>query len=246
MRRIFLTIICCLAFQIITYAQAEENLPPCPKISVIGPVSIIDPTSGEPETYTAKVENSENLSLEYSWETTSGKIISGQGTPSIELLVRENDSARIAVTVEIKGLPKHCPNRFTEEQVTSKREPHNCLETYGKVSWQEEYTEMDNVMIRLRLVSGSSVIFYLSFRGKPAQRQIDARILRMLKAFALRKRLDELKNRIAFVVVEDKEEYTRICYFSERDEKIDFNDSSVIKGADVDLRKLAKSKKPKK
>lgn len=244
MKRVFLIIICCLAFQINTYAQAE-NLP-CPKISVIGPSTIVDPTSREPATYTAKIENSENLSLEYVWETTSGKIISGQGTPSVELLVTENDDSDIAVTVEIKGLPKDCPNTFTEQHVVAKREPHNCLDTYGKVSWQEEYNEMDNVMVRLRLVSGSSVIFYLYFRGKPAKRQSDARILRMLKAFVLRRRLDELKNRIAFVVVEDKEEYARICYFSEGEEKIDFNDSSVIKGADVDLKKLSKTKKPKK
>jgi hypothetical protein len=244
MKRVFLIIICCLASQIGAYAQSED-LPPCPKISVAGPSGIIDPASGEPVTYTAEVENSEHLSLEYLWETTSGKIISGQGTLSIELLVRENDNPKIAVTVEIKGLPKHCPNSFTEEQVVLKREPHNCLETYRKLSWREEYSEMDNVMIRLRQASAVQVVFYLSFRGKPTQRQIDARILRMLKAFVIRRRLDELKNRIAFVIVQDKEEYTRICYFSESEEEIDFNNSNVIKAADVNLKNLSKSKKPK-
>jgi hypothetical protein len=243
MKRVFLATIICFMFQIAAFGQTEKT--PCPKISVAGPSGIIDPTSGDPATYTASVENSENLQIEYFWETTSGKIISGQGTSTIQLLVGETGSSNVAVTVKIKGLPEHCPNEATETQVIAKREPHNCLDTYGKISLREEYGEMDNVMVRLRLFSGSSVVFYLSFRRKPAKRQIDARILRMLKAFALRKRLEESKNRIAFVVFEDKAEYTRICYFSENEEKIDFNASGVIKAANVDLKKLSKPKKPK-
>ncbi|MDQ3800355.1 MAG: hypothetical protein M3384_12965 [Acidobacteriota bacterium] len=242
MRQFFLIIICCLAFPINTYAQAENS--PCPEISVIGPSGIAAPTSGEPVTYTAKVENAENFQLEYLWEISAGEIISGQGTPSIELRARQDDPSNITVTVEIKGLPEGCPNVFSETQAVARCEPHNCRDTYGKVSLREEYFQMDQVMFQLRQYSGSSVVFYLSFRGKPTQRQINARILRMLEAFALRKKLDEL-GRIAFVVVAGKEEYTRICYFSETQEKIDFNDGSVIKGADVDLKKLSKSKKPK-
>ncbi|HEX9962928.1 MAG TPA: hypothetical protein VGB00_18490 [Pyrinomonadaceae bacterium] len=243
MKRVFLAAIICFVFQISAFGQTEK--PPCPKISVTAPSGIIDPKSGDPATYTASVENSENLQIEYFWETTSGKIISGQGTATIQLLVSETDSSNVAVTIEIKGLPEHCPNKFTETQVIAKREPHNCLDTYGKISRQYEFYEMDRVISQLRQNSDTLVFFYLNFSRKPTQKQVNARILRMLQPFAARKMLGEL-DRIAFIVAEEKGEFTRICYFLKGQEEIDFNGSNFIKGADVDVTKITRSGKPKK
>lgn len=118
MKQIFPVLIAFLMFQVSALAQ-PENLP-CPKISIAGPSS---PDSESPWTYTALVENqSDYPEIEYLWDATAGKIISGQKTRTIKLDVRNTDGLSITITVEIKGLPKDCPNTFSETQVVSKSE----------------------------------------------------------------------------------------------------------------------------
>lgn len=243
MRRIFLIFIACLMFQIGVLGQAES--PPCPKLSVTGSSSVIYADSGDTITFSVSVDNlPENLKIEYLWEVSAGKIASGQRTPVIKVDIKDLGNTNVTATVEIKGLPKNCPNAFSETQAISKGEPL-CLNTYKKVSQQDGFSEMEQVMIFLQQAPDVSVVFYLSFNGKPTQKQINYRILQMLKPFALRKRLGEL-NRITFIIGDDKEEYTRICYFSEELEKLNLSGSNIIKGVNINLRKLSKSKKPKK
>jgi hypothetical protein len=113
MKQILLTLILFLMLQICAFAQTEKL--PCPKISIAGPSST---DSESPWTFTALVENqSDYPEVEYLWDTTAGKIISGQKTQTIKLDVRNTDGRNITVTVEIKGLPKGCPNTFSETQV---------------------------------------------------------------------------------------------------------------------------------
>jgi len=116
MKQIFLILIVFFMFQVSASAQTEDS--PCPKLSVAGPTS---PDSESPWIYTALVENeSDYPEIKYLWDTTAGKIISGQGTRTIELDVRDTGGLSITVTVEIKGLPKNCPNTFSETLSVSK------------------------------------------------------------------------------------------------------------------------------
>ena len=242
MKRVFLILTVFLLFQISAFAQTE-NLP-CPKISVAGPSGVIDAESDSPATYTASVENSENLQIEYLWETTAGRIIAGQGTHTIELDVRDTGNLNITVTVEIKGLPETCPNTDSETQVVSKREPHNCL-PYGNVPKSGEFLKLDQLTIRLRQNPDISSVLRLYFKKNPTQKQINSRISRITKHFAFRKAA-VLLDRVTFVIIENDDEYMRICYFPKDKEETYCDDCKIIKGADVDLSKLTKSKKPRK
>ena len=244
MKRILLIIIVCLMLYLAVIGQSE-NLP-CPKISVNGSASLIKADSGEPVIFTASVENpSDDLKLEYVWSISAGKIVSGHGTKTIEINVENLDKETVTAIVEIKGLPVDCPKIFSGTGIALKRDPHNCLDVYRKISRNEEFFEMDQVMFQLWQSSNVSVVFVLNFSGKPSQKQINNRILRMLKPFAFRKKLGEL-DRVTFVIGEEDEEYTRICYFLKGKEKVDFNSSNVIKGVNIDVSSLTKPKKSKK
>lgn len=244
MRRIFLTLIAFLAFQIAAFGQTENS--PCPKISIQAPNNVIRSESGDPMVFTALVDDKrEEEKFEYIWTVSAGKIVGGQGTPIVELDVKNLETQNITASVEVKGLPQNCAKTASDTGVVMKREPHNCLDTYGKVSWEDEAFEMDQVMFQFWQNSDVSVVFHLNFSKKPTQKQINTRILRMLKFFSYRKRLGEL-DRVTFVIGEETEEYTRICYYLKGQEKIDFNGGNVIKGVDVDVSSLIKAKKPKK
>lgn len=72
-----------------------------------GPPGIVD--AGRTISFTVQVENSiEKTVLQYSWEASTGKIVEGQGTATIQVLARYRE--HVAATVTIKGLPVGCPN----------------------------------------------------------------------------------------------------------------------------------------
>src|SRR5687768_10037984 len=87
----------------------------CPMISVTGPAGIV--ARNHIATYTASVGIDENQkqNLKYIWSTSTGEIVSGQGTASIE--VRQPVDQSIVATVEIGGLPAGCPNSASEVSI---------------------------------------------------------------------------------------------------------------------------------
>lgn len=243
MRQIFLILIVFLIFQFSVFAQTETS--PCPKISVSGPAS---PFAESPWTYTASVENSENIEIEYLWQTTAGKIIAGQGTRAIELDIRDTKGRSITVTVEIKGLPENCPNSFSEHAVADILERNDCLTGREEIARFEEASQLDKFIARLRLNPDFWARVTLKFAEKSTAEQNNSRIFRIAKHFALRKAFSEMK-RVVFIVAKDKkdkEEGAEICFLAAEDSNASCDDCKVIKGADIDWSKFSKPKKPKK
>jgi hypothetical protein len=79
-----------LGLCIASFAQTNTN-PPCPTISVTGPAGIVSP--GDVARYTVNVDDKgQKLNLEYVWSVSAGSIISGQGTPNIEVKQPERES----------------------------------------------------------------------------------------------------------------------------------------------------------
>jgi len=84
--------------------------PVCPTITITAPSGLI--TRDYPITFTALVEPTQQA-LTYRWTISSGKIIEGQGTDAIEVLIDKYGSNTTA-TVEIDGLQKGCTNIASE------------------------------------------------------------------------------------------------------------------------------------
>ncbi|MFN0138669.1 MAG: hypothetical protein ACKVQW_01110 [Pyrinomonadaceae bacterium] len=95
-------------------ASAQNKTDSCPAISVIGPSGPVG--EGKLAPFTARVESKgREYTLEYIWSTSAGKIASGQGTTSIEVVMP--DSHSLTVTVEVKGIPTDCPNTASESMI---------------------------------------------------------------------------------------------------------------------------------
>ena len=82
----------------------------CPVFSIAGPSGVVAP--GAIANYTVVI-NSDNLAvgMKFTWTTSSGSIVAGQGTKSIEV-IQPNEC--ITVTVEVEGLPQNCASTFSE------------------------------------------------------------------------------------------------------------------------------------
>ena len=85
----------------------------CPTLSVIGPSRTLD--DGEKARFTVRFEpKSPEWPLKYQWFVSSGKIISGQGTETIE---GERAIHYVTATISLNGFPRddHCPASASED-----------------------------------------------------------------------------------------------------------------------------------
>lgn len=115
MKKTTFTIIFTLVFCAFAFGQNSN----CPAVSVIGPSASVQ--VGETATFSVSITGSsdDNLeyvwsddNLEYVWTVSSGKIIEGQGTPTITVEITTISTP--TATVEVKGLPQGCNNTDSE------------------------------------------------------------------------------------------------------------------------------------
>jgi hypothetical protein len=84
---------------------ARSNNAECPKITIDCPTAITVPD--QPYTVTANVEGSPpDAKVSYRWSINSGKIVEGQGTLSIKVVIEAGKPT--TATLEIDGLEKGC------------------------------------------------------------------------------------------------------------------------------------------
>jgi hypothetical protein len=97
-------------------AFAQVNNPACPTISVTGPSTIAAP--GESMKYYVNISSEvEKYSVEYIWTVSSGKIISGQGGKTLEVI--DELGKNLTVMLEVKGLPEKCSSTASETSMVS-------------------------------------------------------------------------------------------------------------------------------
>jgi hypothetical protein len=93
------------------FAQTP-NTAPCPAIWVTGPAGV--PMPNKPINFFVTIDNKvKDLLIKYIWSASHGKIIEGQGTQNIKVVLQPSDGG-LTVQVEIKGLPADCPNIAAE------------------------------------------------------------------------------------------------------------------------------------
>ena len=89
--------------------ECDESV--CPVISVTGPSGIWVP--GEIIQFAVSLEGNVPPNVAYQWSISEGEIADGQGTANIAIRTKPSQSS-LTATIEIKGLPKECPNVASE------------------------------------------------------------------------------------------------------------------------------------
>jgi hypothetical protein len=77
--------------------QADE----CPELTVTGPTSAMRP--GDRMTFTARISGGTQDDLSYQWTVDKGKIVSGQGTPTITVGTEGLNDETITARVSVRG-----------------------------------------------------------------------------------------------------------------------------------------------
>lgn len=117
-----------LSFVFAALSISAQVNPQCPTISVEEPAGLSRP--GESSSFSVTVKPTESK-LTYKWSVSSGVIISGQGTPSIQVRFDEAHEPSPTATVEIGGLPEECPKTASESTSIDRPPQPTKLDTFS-------------------------------------------------------------------------------------------------------------------
>lgn len=102
--KLFIFVLCLNLFSLSLYAQHS-----CPNIVVIAPPGLVLP--GEPMVFTVNIQNADDENIKaYVWTVDKGKIIGGQGTPSIRVDTEglRGQTITATLTLTLDDLLKDC------------------------------------------------------------------------------------------------------------------------------------------
>ncbi|HVS22054.1 MAG TPA: hypothetical protein VHD88_09420 [Pyrinomonadaceae bacterium] len=168
----------CVAFSSISVVVTDCPAPPpppivCPNVTVSCPDLAAE---NAPATFTATISGgSANITPSYNWTISAGRIISGQGTPSITVDTTGLGGQSVRANLEVGGYGMRCPaSCATSIPIVSK--PRK-FDEYYDIARNDEKARLDNYAIQLRGEPGSQgyIIVYPSRRGRAGEAQARAK-----------------------------------------------------------------------
>lgn len=137
----------CVAFSSAS-VQVTECLvtPVCPTVNVTCPDSVAE---NQPATFTATLSGgTANITPTYNWNISAGRIVSGQGTPSITVDTAGLAGQTIRATLDIGGFGVPCPaSCATSIPIANK--PRK-FDEYYNIARNDEKARLDNYAIQLQ------------------------------------------------------------------------------------------------
>lgn len=167
----------CVAFSSISIVVLDCPPPPperpvCPTVSVSCPEAA---TENAPVTFTANVSGgTAGITPTYNWTISAGRIISGQGTPSITVDTTGLAGQTVRATVDIGGFGMPCPASCAVA-IPIMNKPHK-FDEYYDIARNDEKARLDNYAIELQQQPGSQgyVIVYPSRKAGASAAQARA------------------------------------------------------------------------
>jgi hypothetical protein len=166
----------CVAFSSVAIVVTDCPPPPppivCPNVTVSCPESA---TENATTTFTATISGgSPGITPTYNWTISAGRIISGQGTPSITVDTTGMSGQTIRANLDVGGFGMTCPaSCATSIPVVNKPQK---FDEYYDIARNDEKARLDNFAIQLQSEPGSQgyVIVYPSRKASAAQGQARA------------------------------------------------------------------------
>ncbi|HKQ99332.1 MAG TPA: hypothetical protein VJT09_01590 [Pyrinomonadaceae bacterium] len=138
----------CAAFTSTKVIVRECPPPPivCPNVSIYCPDAV---TLGQPVTFAANLSGgTPNITPTYNWTVSNGTIISGQGTPSIQVDTTGLGGQSITATLSVEGYRLNC-NASCTVQVPRKISS-TLVDFYPPIRLNDEKARLDNFAIQLQ------------------------------------------------------------------------------------------------
>ena len=143
--------------------------PTCPNVGIICPERV---ELNEPVTFTSTLRGgSSNVSPTYHWTVSAGRILDGQGTPSIRVDTNGLAGQTLTATVSVDGYTLDCTATCSVQFPV----PVECrkFDEFPAIAYNDEKARLDNYAIELQNDPSSTayVIVYPGPRGRSSEVQ---------------------------------------------------------------------------
>jgi hypothetical protein len=165
----------CTAFSSTSIVVLDCPPPPpqpvCPTINISCPESVKEGQSAVFSTTITAGTPAPGTTPTYEWTVTAGKIISGQGTPSITVDTTGLSGQTIRANVNLTGYGVPCPATCSVA-IPIMNQPRK-FDEYYDIARNDEKARLDNFAIQLQQEPGSQgyVIIYPGRKAGPSQAQ---------------------------------------------------------------------------
>lgn len=144
--------------------------PVCPNVSIVCPDRVV---ADEPITFSANMTGgSSNVSATYNWTVSAGRIIEGQGTPSIKVDTKGLAGQTVKATFSVDGYPQDC-SAICLVQIPLPNRTCKKFDEFPDIQRNDEKARLDNFAVELQNDPASTayVIVYPGTRGPAAEAQ---------------------------------------------------------------------------
>lgn len=168
----------CVAFSSASIVVSDCPPPPrpqpvCPNVSVSCPDSAVENST---VTFTSTFSGgSGNITPSYSWTVSAGRIIRGQGTPSIVVDTTGLGGQTVRADLDLGGYGMPCPASCATS-IPIVRKPHK-FDEYYDIARNDEKARLDNYVIQLQSEPGTQgyIIVYPSRRARANEAEARAK-----------------------------------------------------------------------
>jgi hypothetical protein len=157
------------------FASTKVRVLPCPPQVVCPNVSIYCPdtvTLGAPVTFSANLSGgTPNITPVYNWTVSAGTIISGQGTPSIQVDTTGLGGQAMTANLSVGGYNLNCPANCTVQ--VPRKISSTMVDYYPPIRLNDEKARLDNFAIQLQNDPNAKgyVVVFGGAKAKPAEKQ---------------------------------------------------------------------------
>jgi len=196
----------CVAFSSISIVVTDCPPPPppppvCPNVTVSCPDAA---TENATTTFTSTLSGgSPGITPSYHWTVSAGRIISGQGTPSITVDTTGLAGQTVRANLDVGGFGTPCPASCATS-IPIMNKPRK-FDEYYDISRNDEKARLDNYAIQLQSEPGSQayIIVYPSRRARPNDAQ--ARAQRIIDYLVNSRGIDT--NRVVTTIGQPREDW---------------------------------------
>jgi hypothetical protein len=160
----------------VAFTSTKVVVRPCPPPPVVCPnVSIYCPdtvTLGAPVTFTANLSGgTQGITPIYNWTVSAGTIISGQGTPSIQVDTTGLGGQAITANLSVEGYNLSCPANCTVQ--VPRKISSTLVDYYPPIKRDDEKARLDNFAIQLQNDPNAKgyIVVYGGAKAKPMEKQ---------------------------------------------------------------------------
>lgn len=139
---------------------------PCPAVTIEGPKGNVAP--GETIRYSARVDTKDLAGMpQFKWTINPAAVFAGQGGPEIEF--ERQAMNRLTVTLEVVGLPGHCPRHATANAAWAPTPVARRLDQFAGPLTKIPDQRLNRIVNALRYQATSQLFVVLEYNDHAAE-----------------------------------------------------------------------------